>query len=59
MKLHTKIKHTEKMCWVQELGSHVQGQEHNQGSEVKSSLCNNFKPTEANFVKLHKKVNHN
>ena len=47
------------MCHTQELGSHIQGQGHNQGSEVKSFLCNFLKLAEANFVKLSKKVNHN
>ena len=62
MKLHRKIKHNEKLCDAQhtnKLGFHVQGQGCSQGSEVKSSFCNNLKPTEANFVKLHTKINHN
>ena len=59
MKLHRKIKHNEKMCHTQELGYHIQGQGHNQGSEVKSCLCDYLKLAEANFVKLHKKANHN
>ena len=37
-KLHRKIKHSEKVCHTQESGSHIQGQGHNQGSEVKSSV---------------------
>ena len=34
-KLHQKIKHNEKMSHKQELGSHIQGEGHNQGSEVR------------------------
>ena len=30
MKLHRKIKHNEKKCRAQELGSYAQGQGHNQ-----------------------------
>ena len=59
MKLHRKLKHNEKVCHAHNLGSHVQGPGHDQGSEVKSSFCNNLKPTEANFFKLYKKLNHN
>ena len=29
MKLHRKIKHNERVCCVQELGSYAQGQSHN------------------------------
>ena len=58
MKLHRKIKHNEKMCHT-ELGYHIQGQGHNQGSEVKLCLCDYLNLAEANFVKLLKKVNHN
>ena len=59
MKLHRKIKHNEKVCHTQGLGYHTQGQAHNQGSEIKSNLCDYLKLAGANFVKLHKKVNHN
>ena len=59
MKLHRKIENNEKVCRAQELGSHIQGQGHNQGSEVKSFLCDYLKLVEANFVELSKKVNHN
>ena len=54
MKLHRKIKHNEKVCHPQELGSHIQGQGHNQGSELKSGTCDYLKLAKANFVKLHK-----
>ena len=47
------------MCHTQELGSHIQGQGHNQGSEVKSFLCNFLKLAEANLSNLAKKVNNN
>ena len=33
-----QIKHNEKVCHTQELGSHIQGQGHNQGLEVKSAI---------------------
>ena len=59
MKLHRQIKHNEKVCHTQELGYHIQGQGHNQGSEVKLCLCDYLKLAEATFVKLHKKVSHN
>ena len=59
MKLHRKIENNKKVCCAQELGSHIQGQGHSQGSEVKSFLCDYLKFAEANFVKLSKKVNHN
>ena len=58
VKLHRKIDHNEKVCRPQELCSHIQGQGHNQGSEVKLFLCEYLKHAEANFVKLSKKVNH-
>ena len=59
MKLYRKMEKNKKMCRAQELGSHIQGQGHNQGSEVKSFLCDFLKLAEANFIKLSKKVNHN
>ena len=58
MKLHRKIENDKKVCRAQELCFHIQGQGHNQGSEVKSFLCDYLKLAEANFVKLSKKVNH-
>ena len=39
MKLHRKMENNKKLCRAEELGSHIQGQGHNQGSEVKSFLC--------------------
>ena len=56
MKLQRKIKHNKKVCHTQELSYHIQGQGHNQGSEVKSFLLDYLKLAEANFVKFHKKV---
>ena len=47
------------MYHTQELGSHIQGQGHNQGSEVKYFLCDYLKLAEAHCVKLKKNVNHN
>ena len=58
MKLHRKIKHKEKVCRAQDLGSYAQGQGHR--SEVKiKSLSNNSKTTEANFTEHHGKIEHN
>ena len=59
MKLHRKMENNKKVCRAQELASHIQGQGHNQGSDVKSFLCDYLKLAEANFIKLSKKVNHN
>ena len=59
MKLHRKMGYNKTVCHAQDLGSHIQGQGHNQGSEVKSFLCDDLKLAEANFIKLSKKVNHN
>ena len=47
------------MCHTQELGSHIEGQGHNQGSEIKYFLCDYLKLAEAHCIKLSKKVNHN
>ena len=52
------IENNKKVCRAQELGSHIQGQGHNQGSEVKSFLGDYLKLAEANFVKHSNKVNH-
>ena len=53
MKLHRKIKHNEKVCHAQNLGSYAYGQ--------RSKLCfsNNSKTIEANVTKLHRKIEHN
>ena len=48
------MENNKKVCRAQELGSHIQGQGHNQGSEVKSFLCDHLKLAEANFIKLSK-----
>ena len=45
MKLHRKIKHKEKVCSIQDLGCHPQGQGHCQGLKVKICFCNYFKTT--------------
>ena len=47
------------MCRAQELGSNTQGQGHN-GSKVKLCLnsCCSY-TTEANVIKLHRKIKHN
>ena len=53
MKLHGKIKHNEKVCHAQDLGSYALGQ--------RSKLCFsiNSKTIEANLMKLHRKIEHN
>ena len=53
MKLHRKMKHNEKVCHAQYLGSYIYGQ------KSKSCLSNNSKTTEANLTKLHRKIKHN
>ena len=47
------MKHNEKVCYAQYLGSYAKGQ------RSKSCLSNNSKPTEANLMKLHRKIEHN
>ena len=53
MKLHRKIKHNEKVCCAQDIGSYAKGQ--------RSKLCFriNSKTTEVNLTKLHRKIEHN
>ena len=53
------MKYNEKVYHAHNLVFYVQGQGYNQGSEDKSSSCNNLKPTKVNFVELCTKVNHN
>ena len=53
MKLHRKIKHNEKVCCAQDLGSYALGQ------RSKWCLNNYSKITEANLTKLHIKIEHN
>ena len=62
MKLYRKIKHNEKVCRAQELdptpkvkaaiGSKVK-------TCLKTYLSHNLKATEANLMKLHRKIKHN
>ena len=55
MKLHRKIKHDEKVCRAQVLGSYAQGQGHNRViGQIRVS-----ETTKANLMKLHRKINHN
>ena len=56
MNLHRKIKHNEKVCRAQELGSYTQGQGRKQ---VKGQNLVSAKTTEANLTKLHRKIEHN
>ena len=53
-KLHKKIKHNEKVCCAQELGSYAQGQGHNQvrGQIVLKIVLHIT--TEANLMNLHR-----
>ena len=53
MKLQRKLKHNEKVSGP-DLGSYIQGQSH----RSKSCLSNNSKTTEANLMKLHRKIEH-
>ena len=59
MKLHRKVKHNEKVCCAQKLGSYTQGQGRNQvkGQNLVSAITQ--KSTEANLMKLHRKIEHN
>ena len=59
MKLHRKIKHNEKVCHAQDLGSYAQGQGRNQVRGQKRCVSNNSNTTEANLTKLHRKIEHN
>ena len=47
------MKHNEKVCRAQYLGPYVWGQ------RSKWCLSNNSKTTEANLMKLHRKIEHN
>ena len=47
------MKHNEKVCHAQYLGSYAWGQ------RSKSCLRNSSKTTEANLTKLHRKIEHN
>ena len=47
------MKHNEKVCHAQYLGSYASDQ------RSKSCLSNNSKTTEANLIKLHRKIEHN
>ena len=58
-KLHRKIKHNEKVCCTQKLGSYAQGQGHNhvRGQIVSEIvLLINYI---SKFMKLHRKIKHN
>ena len=57
MKPHRKIKHNEKMCRAQDVGSYAQGQ--GQRSVIKIIFSNISKTTEANLTKLHGKIENN
>ena len=52
MKLLFKIKHTEKLSCIQDLGFHAQDQDHCQDLEVKLCICDLFslKTAEANSI---------
>ena len=59
MKLYRKIKHNEKVCCAQDLGSCAQGQGRNQvkGQNCVSAITQ--KTTEANLTKLHRNIEKN
>ena len=71
MKFHRKIKDNEKVCQAQDLGSCAQGvsstrfrflcprSRSQSGQRSKSCFSNNSKTTEANLMKLHRKIEHN
>ena len=53
------MKHNEKVCRAHNLSSYAHGQGHNQvkGQNLVSAITQ--KTTEANFTKLHRKIEHN
>ena len=59
MKLHRKIKHNEKVCHAQDLGSLAQGQGHNQVKGQNRVSAITQKTTEANLTKLHRNIEQN
>ena len=63
MKLKRKIKHNQKVCCAQVLGTHAEGQGsyrvQGKKSCLKLCLSHNLKTTEANLMKLHRKMKHN
>ena len=59
MKLHRKIKHNEKVCHAQDLGSYAQGQGHNQVKGQNRVSAITQKTTEANLKKLHRNIEQN
>ena len=59
MKLHRKIKHNEKVCHAQDLGSYAQGQGHNQVKGQNRVCAITQKTTEANLTKLHRNIEQN
>ena len=52
------MKHNEKVCRAHDLGSYAQGQRSQSGQRSKSCPSNNSKTTEANLMKLHRKIEH-
>ena len=59
MKLHRKIKHNEKVCHAQDLGSYAQGQGHDQVKGQNRVSAITQKTTEANLTKLHRNIEEN
>ena len=49
------MKHNEKVCHADDLRPRLRSQS---GQRSKSCLSNNSKTTEANFTKLHRKIEH-
>ena len=56
--LHRNIKHHEKVCSAQDLGSYALRSRLQSGQRSKSRVSNNSKTTEANLTKLHRKIEH-
>ena len=54
MKLYKKLKHHEKVCHPQDLGSYAEGQGHNQVTGQ-----NRVSAIKANLTKFHRKIKHN
>ena len=59
IKLHRKIKHTEKVCRVYNFGSYAQDQGRNQVRGQNRVSAITLKTTDANLTKLHRKIEHN
>ena len=59
MKLDRKIKHSEKVCRIHDLGSNAKGHGRSQFRGQKCVPAITKKTTEANLSKLRRKIEHN